>query len=57
MIRWFSVIFLALMLTLTLTLMLIRCLSPLLQKLGFGELPGDVRLAVSPVWPRRGPFR
>jgi len=35
MIRWFIVIFLA--------LMLISWFSPLLQKLGFGKLPGDLR--------------
>ena len=35
MIRWFIVIFLA--------LMLISWISPLLQKLGFGRLPGDLR--------------
>ncbi|SDN91967.1 DUF2905 domain-containing protein [Polaromonas sp. JS666] len=35
MIRWFIVIFLA--------LMLIGWFSPLLQKLGFGKLPGDLR--------------
>ena len=35
MIRWFIVIFLA--------LMLISWVSPLLQKLGFGKLPGDLR--------------
>ena len=34
MIRWFIVIFLA--------LMLISWFSPLLQKLGFGKLPGDL---------------
>lgn len=35
MIRWFIVIFLA--------LMLISWFSPLLHKLGFGKLPGDLR--------------
>ena len=35
MIRWFIVIFLA--------LMLIGWVSPFLQKLGFGKLPGDLR--------------
>lgn len=35
MVRWFIVIFLA--------LMLISWVSPLLQKLGFGKLPGDLR--------------
>ena len=35
MIRWFIVIFLA--------LMFISWFSPLLQKLGFGKLPGDLR--------------
>ena len=35
MIRWFIVIFLA--------LMCISWFSPLLQKLGFGKLPGDLR--------------
>jgi hypothetical protein len=35
MIRWVVVIFLA--------LMLISWFSPLLQKLGFGKLPGDLR--------------
>ena len=35
MIRWFIVIFLA--------LMLISWVSPFLQKLGFGKLPGDLR--------------
>ena len=35
MIRWLLVIFLA--------LLLINGLSPLLQKLGFGKLPGDFR--------------
>ena len=35
MIRWFIVIFLA--------LLCISWLSPLLQKLGFGKLPGDLR--------------
>ena len=35
MIRWFIVIFLA--------LILISWISPLLQKLGFGKLPGDLR--------------
>ena len=35
MIRWIIVIFLA--------LMLISWFSPLLQKLGFGRLPGDLR--------------
>lgn len=35
MIRWFIVIFVA--------LMFISWLSPLLQKLGFGKLPGDLR--------------
>jgi Protein of unknown function (DUF2905) len=35
MIRWFIVIFLA--------LMLISWVTPLLQKLGFGKLPGDLR--------------
>lgn len=35
MIRWFIVIFLA--------LVFINGLSPLLQKLGFGKLPGDLR--------------
>ena len=38
MIRWFIVIFLA--------LMLISWVSPLLQKLGFGKLPGDLRFRV-----------
>ena len=33
--RWFIVIFLA--------LMLISWVSPFLQKLGFGKLPGDLR--------------
>ena len=35
MIRWVVVVFLA--------LMLISWVSPLLQKLGFGKLPGDLR--------------
>ena len=35
MIRWVVVVFLA--------LMLISWLTPLLQKLGFGKLPGDMR--------------
>jgi hypothetical protein len=35
MIRWFIVIFL--------TLVCISWVSPLLQKLGFGKLPGDLR--------------
>ena len=35
MIRWFLVVFLA--------LMLISWLSPLLQRLGVGRLPGDLR--------------
>ena len=35
MIRWFLVVFLA--------LMLISWLTPLLQRLGFGKLPGDFR--------------
>ena len=35
MIRWFIVIFLA--------LIFISWVSPLLQKLGFGKLPGDLR--------------
>ena len=35
MIRWLLVVFLA--------LMLISWLSPLLQRLGFGKLPGDLR--------------
>jgi hypothetical protein len=35
MIRWFIVIFLA--------LIFISFLTPLLQKLGFGKLPGDLR--------------
>ena len=35
MIRWFLVVFLA--------LMLIGWLTPALQKLGFGRLPGDLR--------------
>lgn len=35
MIRWIIVIFLA--------LMLINWVSPLLQRLGFGKLPGDLR--------------
>ena len=35
MIRWFIVIFLA--------LVFINWFSPLLQKLGFGKLPGDLR--------------
>lgn len=35
MLRWFLVIFLA--------LMLISWLSPLLRRLGFGRLPGDLR--------------
>ncbi|HVZ43957.1 MAG TPA: DUF2905 domain-containing protein [Ramlibacter sp.] len=35
MIRWFIVVFLA--------LMLIGWFSPWLQKLGFGKLPGDLR--------------
>jgi len=35
MIRWFIVIFLA--------LVIISWVSPLLQKLGFGKLPGDLR--------------
>jgi hypothetical protein len=38
MIRWFIVIFLA--------LVFISWLSPLLQKLGFGKLPGDLRFRV-----------
>ena len=39
MIRWFIVIFLA--------LLLISWVSPLLQKLGFGKLPGDLRFRLS----------
>lgn len=35
MIRWFVVIFLA--------LIFISFLTPLLQKIGFGKLPGDLR--------------
>ncbi|HAL38541.1 MAG TPA: DUF2905 domain-containing protein [Polaromonas sp.] len=35
MIRWFIAIFL--------TLIIISWFSPLLQKLGFGKLPGDLR--------------
>ena len=35
MIRWFIVVFLA--------LMLINALTPWLQKVGFGRLPGDLR--------------
>ena len=35
MIRWFIVVFLA--------LMFISWFSPLLQRLGFGKLPGDLR--------------
>ena len=35
MIRWFIIIFLA--------LVFISWFSPLLQKLGFGKLPGDLR--------------
>ncbi|WBY03619.1 DUF2905 domain-containing protein [Ramlibacter tataouinensis] len=35
MIRWFIVVFLA--------LMLISWLTPALQRLGFGKLPGDLR--------------
>lgn len=35
MIRWFLVVFLA--------LMLISWLTPVLQRLGFGKLPGDLR--------------
>jgi hypothetical protein len=35
MIRWIVVVFLA--------LMLISWFSPVLQKLGFGKLPGDIR--------------
>jgi hypothetical protein len=35
MIRWFLVVFLA--------LMLISWVSPALRKLGFGKLPGDLR--------------
>ena len=35
MIRWFIVIFLA--------LIFINFLTPLLQKIGFGKLPGDLR--------------
>ena len=35
MIRWFLVVFLA--------LMLISWVSPVLRKLGFGKLPGDLR--------------
>ena len=35
MIRWFLVVFLA--------LMLISWLTPFLQRLGFGRLPGDLR--------------
>lgn len=35
MIRWIIVVFLA--------LMLISWFSPVLQKLGFGKLPGDIR--------------
>ena len=38
MIRWFIVIFLA--------LMCISWFSPLLQKLGFGKLPGDLRFTL-----------
>ena len=38
MIRWIIVIFLA--------LVLISWFSPLLQKLGFGKLPGDLRFKV-----------
>ena len=38
MIRWFIVIFLA--------LMFISWFSPLLQKLGFGKLPGDLRFTL-----------
>ena len=35
MVRWFLVVFLA--------LMLISWLTPVLRKLGFGKLPGDMR--------------
>jgi hypothetical protein len=35
MIRWFIVVFLA--------LILVSWFSPFLQKLGFGRLPGDIR--------------
>lgn len=35
MIRWFIVVFLA--------LMLINGLTPLLQRIGFGRLPGDLK--------------
>ena len=38
MIRWILVIFLA--------LMLISWFSPLLQRLGFGKLPGDLRFRI-----------
>lgn len=38
MIRWFIIIFLA--------LVFISWFSPLLQKLGFGKLPGDLRFRV-----------
>ena len=38
MIRWMIVIFLA--------LMFISWFSPLLQKLGFGKLPGDLRFTL-----------
>lgn len=38
MIRWMIVVFLA--------LVLISWFSPLLQKLGFGKLPGDLRFRV-----------
>jgi hypothetical protein len=38
MIRWFIVIFLA--------LVCISWFSPLLQKLGFGKLPGDLRFRI-----------
>lgn len=38
MIRWMIVIFLA--------LLLISWFSPVLQKLGFGRLPGDVRFTL-----------
>jgi hypothetical protein len=38
MIRWFLVVFLA--------LMLISWLTPLLQRLGFGKLPGDFRFTL-----------
>ena len=38
MIRWFIVIFLA--------LVFISWFSPLLQKLGFGKLPGDLRFTL-----------